>query len=178
MTKKVKKSTCLQGMLVAAPLLAALVAVDSAADEREDALKTAFLYQFSKYVSWPNDVGAHMDICLLHSDIAPAELERYNSKTANGKAVNMRVVDREEALANCDLLYVGDSAADGDAVVAALQGKPVLLVGESERFFAAGGMINFIRKGIRLKFELSPERMGQAGLQPSAQLLKAASSSQ
>jgi hypothetical protein len=56
----------------------------------------------------------------------------------------------------------------------ALQGRSILIVGESEGFARQGGMINFVLEGDRVLFEVNQRAAEQAGLKISAKLLSVA----
>jgi hypothetical protein len=58
--------------------------------------------------------------------------------------------------------------------LAALKGTGVLTVGESDKFAAAGGMINLVREANKVRFEINALAAEQQGLKISAQLLKLA----
>jgi hypothetical protein len=57
---------------------------------------------------------------------------------------------------------------------AAVAGKPVLTIGETEDFARIGGVMNFIIKDVNLHFEVNPETARQQKLTRSSRLLKLA----
>jgi hypothetical protein len=79
------------------------------------------------------------------------------------------------ALGNCHILFILD-AERTEAVLASVQGRPVLTVGESDNFARNGGVIGFIRDGGTVKFEANVKTASRNGLTVSAKLLRVARS--
>jgi hypothetical protein len=59
-------------------------------------------------------------------------------------------------------------------ILSALQGRPVLVVGESEGFAGAGGMLGFALRESRMGIEVNSAAARQARLKISSQLLNIA----
>jgi hypothetical protein len=75
----------------------------------------------------------------------------------------------------CQVLFV--PAGDDDAlpaIMAKLANAPVLTVGESDRFMAAGGEIRFFLEDNKMRFEIDPAATDAARLKVSAKLMKLA----
>ena len=70
-----------------------------------------------------------------------------------------------QTLSACDYLYVPESQNQFlEAIRAALDGLPVLTIGESSDFAIAGGMIGFVREGARLRYQINQDAIATAGL--------------
>jgi hypothetical protein len=63
-------------------------------------------------------------------------------------------------------------------LLASLERRPVLTVGEMPRFVSRGGMIQFVRQGTRIRFEINHTAARAAGLSVSSELLRVASALQ
>ena len=63
-----------------------------------------------------------------------------------------------------------------EGALESLEGSSVLTVGEMERFAEMGGIINFVVKKNRLRFEINLDAGRRAGLEISSQLLNLADS--
>jgi hypothetical protein len=61
-----------------------------------------------------------------------------------------------------------------ERVVSITRGRPVLLVGDQPRFCDWGGMLNFYIEEDRVRFEVNPARIEQAGLTAHSRLLNLA----
>ncbi len=166
----------LGGLLVPVPGLFAADPRVASADE----LKAAFVFNFSKFVTWPADTFAGrkgtLVIGVLGDPAMGQELERLvRGKTVDGRAVEVETAGSLAGLGRCDLIFVSQSEDRRvEDVVRELRGRPVLTVGESDRFADAGGMICLRWEGNRLRFEVNMDAAEAAQLKISAQLLRLA----
>jgi len=96
-------------------------------------------------------------------------------RKVNGRELVVKIITSPDEAAAAHLLFVG---ADEEARLAgkmeSLQKAGVLTVGESPRFIASGGIINFTLETDKVRFQINPLAGQQAGLKISAQLLKLA----
>jgi len=76
-------------------------------------------------------------------------------------------------LTPCHLLFVTDTESENlPSILGAIEGSPVLTVGEEEGFLEAGGMINLLVRRNRLRWEINYAAANAAGIQLSSQLLR------
>jgi hypothetical protein len=138
-------------------------------------MKAAFLYNFARFVEWP-DRADTMQICVLGRD----PFGRVLDDTLQGKKVHERTLrvlrlTRMEEAANCQLLFVSPSEeARLPAILTELKGRKVLTIGESPQFVRLGGMIAFHVENQRVRFQINLRAVEQSGLIMSSQLLKLA----
>lgn len=167
-----------------APLLVALAIalgpIPSASQPAptEYQLKAVFLYSFTKYVRWP-DRGAEereepLHLCVLGRDPFGALLDdAIAGETVRGRPLAARRLSSVEGADGCHVLFVSRSASTGlTEVLAALDGKSVLTVGESERFAEDGGIIAMTEQANRIGIVINRGAAKRAGLTISSQLLK------
>jgi len=76
--------------------------------------------------------------------------------------------------AGCDVLFVPRRFAAAHEYLHAVDGKPVLTVGESPEFVQEGGIVNFFLDGKRVRFEINPAAATRANLRISSRLLQLA----
>ena len=162
-----------------------LIGVASGDDgiSKEYRLKAAFLYNFSKFVEWPQRAFSTPEsplvIGVFRANPFGGELEKaVGGRRINGRVIVVMVVSNAVAARQTNLLFVG-AGYDSRLVELrdALQGSPVLTVGESEAFSKQGGMITFKLQGDSLRFTVNKDPAQQAGLKISAQLQKLAAQS-
>lgn len=143
----------------------------------EQEVKAGFLYNFAKFVEWAPDpsnaVGADLTLCVLGSDPSWAVVERsVRGKTANGRAIAVRRPSGLEDLGSCQILYVSSTEATPvPAVLRAVAGKPVLTVGEVDRFGQLGGVVRLYLENRTVRFEINVNAAERAGLRISSKLL-------
>lgn len=164
------------------PLLAWLLAAAAgAADEYDEyAVKAALLYNFTKFVEWPEAAFARGDapfrICVLGPDPFAERLDRIQSQSTRNRRIQIaRYAEAAAPPGDCQILFIGNGVdLRQSAILDGLRGKPVLTVGESPEFVSAGGVIALIRQGDRVGFEVNAAAAAAASLGISSQLLKIA----
>jgi hypothetical protein len=93
----------------------------------------------------------------------PLRVERYPAQT------------RPEALRGCHIVALDPGLGDAaGAIVAGLRGSPVLTVGETPGFIDAGGMVGFVTRGAKLRFEINTAAAAAGGLRFRAKILRLA----
>lgn len=170
---------CIVLVLACVPLLArAQRAAAQVAGEYE--VKAAFLYNFAKFIEWPAlevpAVPEAFSLCVLGDDPFGGSLERVvRGKTVQDHPLIVRhLVDVEEAV-RCQILFVTASAlGQFRRMLAAVEGAPVLIVGDTEDVVHWGGMVGFHMEGNRVRFVINQAAVERAGLQASSQLLNVA----
>ena len=160
-------------------LLAAGAEADDAASTLEYPVKAAFLYEFARFVEWP-DVGATpgpLSIGVLGDDPFGEALDRaVSAKKVGGRALAIRRFRQLEELTPCAILFVANSEVGRlDAILNKTAGWPTLIVGESDGFTGGGGMVRFFVDGNRVRFEVNLRAAETAGLRLSSRMLAVAS---
>jgi hypothetical protein len=146
----------------------------------EHTLKAAFLYNFSRFVAWPDTTWARPDDPFVFGIVGADLLATALEEAVRGRSVSehplvVRRVSGAAELAGCRVVFVGDTDRRMLARVIEAAGRhPVLTVGESRDFAKAGGMITFVLKGSTLGFEINHPAAELAGLRISSKLLKLA----
>ncbi len=151
-----------------------------AAANSEDQVKAAFLFNFARYVEWPEaafaDATASIRLCLL----SDAAFQQVLSETVSGRSVGRRPVGVEtiaslDAAGGCHLLFLDDSVpAEGVAVAGQLGELAVFTISDRGGFAAGGGIANFILVDQKIRFEINPSAARRAGLKISSSLLRLA----
>lgn len=146
----------------------------------EHAVKAAFLYNFAKFVEWPDGTfrspAEPVTFCVLGDGPVGGELERaVAGKTAAGRTVAVRRLSQLAGLDECRILFVGSSESPRlHQILAAVGRRPVLTVGEEEGFIGAGGIISFVVRQSRVRFRIEHDAAVRAGLRLSSRLLELA----
>ena len=156
-------------------------AVSAAPRSQEYALKAAFLFNFTKFVDWPPtafaDEKSPLNLCVLGND-DPFETsldELVANETVNGRPIAVRRLTRGADPGACHVLFIPRTERERQLeVLAGLRGAAVLTVGESERFLADGGLINFFLDLKRIRFEVNLPAVERTPLKISSKLLRLA----
>jgi hypothetical protein len=151
-------------------------AAGSASVAEEYELKAAFLYQFTKYVSWPSAAAGPVSICVLGDDPFGRTLdETLADKSAKGEPIVVKRLRSASEVGSCRILFVSRSEqARLDSTLAALHGHATLTVSELSGFPSRGGMINLKVVDDRIKLEINPGNAERAGLKIRSELLRLA----
>lgn len=162
-------------------LLAALNGHAQGTQPTEYQLKAAFLYHFAQLVTWPSDAFADtsspMVIAVLGENPFGKQLEEsVRGKSVNGHPLAVKEVETlAEATNTCHILFISSSERKRlPEILAALHGKSVLTVGETDHFTETGGMINFILDVTKIRFQINDAAAKAAGLKISSKLLSLA----
>ncbi|AFL73330.1 YfiR family protein [Thiocystis violascens] len=159
--------------------LLACAALGARAEVRETELAAAYLYNFSKFVTWPSDsfagANAPLLLCVYGRPASGDALDTLDGKSAQGHTVRVERRARGAPLRDCHVVYVSLSEQPYlNPLLSTLAGRPTLTVSEAPGFAAAGGMIGFVQLDNRLRFEINLASTEGAGLTISSQLLKLA----
>lgn len=142
---------------------------------REQEIQAAYLYNFGKYVSWPNGDSAQQFVIGFIGESAIHEplVKVARSKALNDKPIVVKQFRAASEYQSCQILYVPEGL-DRELVARILeraQKEPTLIVGERRTSAADRTMIRFFPEGNTLRFEIDPRRAEQAGLKISSKLL-------
>lgn len=143
-------------------------------------VKALFLLNFTKYVDWPTNAfaGAETPITIgvVGENKIGAELEKIiPGRSANGRPIALKVIDNSSDLAQCQILFIGNSETKRQReILSSLRKAPVLTVGETGQFLDEGGMINFVLKEGKVRLEINLASARKANLQISSKLLSVA----
>ena len=149
----------------------------AAQEANEYEVKAAFLYNFAKFVEWPNNVSpdpnAPMVIGILGKDPFGGELDRaIEGRSVNGHRLAIKRFSTLEAYQYCHILFVSSSERNNLArILAHIGNSSVLTVSETERFAQIGGIINFTTIENRIRFEINRAAAERVGLKISSRLL-------
>jgi hypothetical protein len=168
------------------PVLCAIVALTClfaplAHAESEYDVKAAYLFKFTKFVEWPSSAfygpEAHFVIGIVGRDQFGGLDRILEGKRVGDRQLEVRYLSAGDTtgLRACQMVFVNASEERRlPDILAAVQGRPVLVVGESEGFASAGGTLGFAIRQSRVGVEVNSDAARQARLKISSQLLNIA----
>ncbi len=166
--------------IIALCLWGSFVTESSAQRATEYEVKAAFLYNFARFVTWPDSSfqspNPPLIIGVFGNDPFGSTLEQtIQDKTAQNHPLIIQRFKKIEDTHNCHILFIAPSAQkELTSLLKHLQTSPILTVGEQNDFCQNGGMINFILVNRRVRFEISPQAIERSALIMSSRLLKLA----
>ena len=136
-------------------------------------LKAAYILNFTKFIEWPPEAGnGPFRLCLAVQNPFEEELQAIvRDETADARPIEVRVIGTPEP--GCDVLFVPEAAPAAPFLQAA-RNAPTLTIGESPRFAAQGGVINFVLEQGSVRFQINAREAERAGLRVSSHLLRLA----
>lgn len=142
-------------------------------------IKAAFLYNFVKFVEWPESrlkqSQGIITVGILGSDDFGNAFDVITGRSVKDMKLSVRYFERTEDIRACHLLFVSESEKSRlREILESLQGYPILTVGESEDFGALGGIIRFYTENNKVRFEINISAASKADLRISAKLLEVA----
>lgn len=169
-------SSLLHGLLALALLSGSSMASASEAQVSVYRVKTAFLFNFSRFVTWPASAmesSSEFSLCVIGSDPFGEQLDKLTGKTVHTRTLVVRRIAVNGEAASCHLLYISDDA-EHDRILDTLRSQPVLTVADSDDFIEQGGIIQFHLVQNKVRFRINAGAAGDAGLSISSKLLSLA----
>lgn len=146
---------------------------------REHLIKAAFLYNFARFVDWPDeafpDEHTPLVLCIFGKDPFGDALESIQGKRIRGRKLAIQHLGRIENLEQCHILFISASEEHHlSEILSHIKTKNILTVSDMSRFARRGGAINFITVKSKIRFEINVDATDTVGLKISSKLLKLA----
>jgi hypothetical protein len=178
-------------------LLACLLVADAypeskSAQYKEYEVKAAFMYNFLKFIDWPEVKmargGNQIVVGIIGEDPFGAAADIFKDKKVEERNVVVKrfegieqlkkTADKDkqlEALQMCHLLFICHSEQKQASEIIDIVGKNgVLTVGDTSGFIESGGGINFFMEDNKIRFDINLTAAEKAGLKIRSQLLRLA----
>jgi hypothetical protein len=146
----------------------------------KEQLEAAFIYNFAKFVQWPDQAFSTasdpLKICALGpSGVADALMAGVKDRRVAGRAVAVDIVSTPAEAEKCQVLFVSSrKQVQWGEMTGELHRAPVLTVGEVPEFTRDGGIITLALVSQQLRFVINNAAARRAGLKISSQLLSLA----
>jgi hypothetical protein len=144
----------------------------------EYSLKAAFIYNFSKFVEWPESAfHGKRDFCIATLGRTPLdrELAALAGKSVQGRSIVFRKLTSLEDAAQCQVLFISRSElAKLEGNLDSIRDIPVLTIAESDDFCKRGGMLSLEKENGKIVFDVNYRETQRSRLKPNSQLLKLA----
>jgi hypothetical protein len=134
-------------------------------------VKAAFIKNFVKFVEWPSRPSGGLTLCILGDDPFREALKGPDD-VGGGRSLTYRRIGKLQDADGCQILFVTRKEAQAlPEILAALAGRDVLTIGDSETLAKEGLMIGFLLEEQKVRFEANLEPVRRAGLSISSRLL-------
>jgi hypothetical protein len=154
---------------------AVMAGVGWAAEPLEAQVKAAFLYKFGDYVEWPQatlPAAGNFNICVVaDSRFAQVLTGIASGEHVRGRPLVLKQIDELSSDADCQIAYIGSVPDAGMAAVQnAALAKHTLTVTDN-RSGMARGILNFVIRDNRIRFEIDDKMAAASGLDISSKLM-------
>ncbi len=143
-------------------------------DEAINKVYTVFIYNFTKYIQWPDEyVKGNFIIGVLGHSKLNTELQKLaDSKTVNGRKI---LVKKYKTVAEidkiCHILYIPNESSNFlNAALQRTTGKPTLIITNKDGSGKFGSLINFVSDKGKPRFEMNVSAFEQHRLKFAQQL--------
>ena len=169
--------------LTAALLIAVLALPIGAAvpsQPTEYALKSVFLYNFCRFMEWPNSAFSSptepLIIGVLGEDpFGPLLSEAVEGENYHGRPIRIEHYRAPGEIKRCHILFVSRSEMGRiNEILSAVAGKSIVTVGESDAFIEKGGMIALTAERNRVRLRINLSMLRAANVDVSSKLLRVA----
>lgn len=143
----------------------------------ESAVKAGVIYNFAKYIEWPEsmDMYATFNICHMGDNRLEDSLQALQGKLIGDKHISVKQNIKREDFNSCQILFIAeDDDQETYKLLHDIGNAPIVTVSDSPEFVLKGGMIGIIRDGSRVGFEVNLAPANVKDLHFSSQLLKLA----
>jgi hypothetical protein len=140
-------------------------------------VKAALLFNFIKFVEWPqeafNNDSDPIVIGVIGDDPFGSALDQaISGKAIHGRSLIARRLRWGQDVRACHILFISSSERKRlPQIINSLQGASILTVSDMRQSNQPGGIINFIMEASKVRFEINAGVAGQARLKISAKLL-------
>jgi len=170
---------CLLMLLMAVVVLGPMPARAQAEQAREYQIKAAFIYNFFKFIDWPetplSDTPDTISICILGKDPFGDIFAPIEGKTVKNKKLAIKRVSSPGEIGSCQILFVCPSEQERlGPILASTCGKSILTVSDIKDFARQGGMVGFFSAENTVGFAINLKATERSGLKMSSKLLEMA----
>ena len=154
-------------------LICATAFASTAQERPTHEIHAAMLYNFIKYIQWPNETepGEFIVGVIGDENVFKTLQGWYDGKPKGTKKYVIKKLGSPAEAVDCQVVYVGKSKSrEFENIKNTITGKSVLTITDGNGLGQKGSCINFKVVGGKLKFELNQEVVTSANLKVSGQL--------
>lgn len=138
-------------------------------------VKAAMLYNFTRFISWPDTTGPVLRLCVVGDDPFGTALAAIDGEPVDSRTLAVARQVNPDSLENCHVVFVSRSAYRMlPELLAALADQPVVTIGEGPDFMARGGTIGLVVVEGKVRFDINAQGLERRGVRISSKLLRLA----
>jgi len=140
-------------------------------------LKSAFIYNFTKFIEWPSQENNNHETfkigIILNNTMKIVLNEMMRGKRINGKIIEIIYITDLSKIPDCQILFIdGVDNSELIKILKKTKDLPCLTIGNHLDYFCQqGGIINFTPKYYNYRFEINNRQAEWVNLKISSKLL-------
>ena len=146
---------------------------------REYDVKIGFIYNFAKFVTWPQEADEKdpetLVLCYVADDPSITVFQKLDGKTIRDRKIKVVAFQDGTCIEQSHIIFFAtQDKARIQEILEQARGRGILTIGEVDGFTSWGGVINFFEELKRLRFKVNLTAARREGLKMSSQLLGSA----
>ena len=136
-------------------------------------VKAAYIYQFSKFIHWPQGKMGSLIIGVVGSPDVFNAFSSIDGKSTNHGIIQVKSIsDYEKAVDCCHMIFLaGQKQSNMSAYLDKIKDQPVVSILDTEFKPDKSAIISFVQRGTKLKFTVNLDRSKQNGVTFDSHLL-------
>jgi hypothetical protein len=139
--------------------------------QREYALKTAFIEKFTRFTDWPKDIfneSTAQSIIVSVIGVNPFDKELdvfFDSQKIKNRNVKVRYIRNIVDISGSQILFICKSEKDNlSKILKFTKNLPILTIADTEGYAEKGVIINFYLSDDQIRFEINENALANSGL--------------
>ncbi len=142
-------------------------------------IKAAFIYNFAKFVEWPqgtfDENTDSITLCIIPNTSAGDVFFSLNNKKVGGKKMVVKKCEDTTDIEGCHMIFFDTTDKKFiQRILKNVKDLSILTVGHIKGFTQDGGIINFFTEKDKLRFEVNLEAAKHIDLKLGSQILMSA----
>lgn len=146
------------------------------AQERKDKIEAAFLYNFLKYITWPESAmpsaESSVNMCIYNNNALVEALKYIQQQKTSERQFTVTSLESMDIPPRCHMVFISSSgplATNIEQFPQATYGQ--LFVSDIPDFIEKGGMIGLVKERERIALEINNTALMKSGFKASSRLL-------
>ncbi len=156
-------------------VVSSLVHTSIASTDEELLFKAAFIYNFAKFTTWPDDAWQRqpdtITLCTVGNDSLTPGLNKLSGRVIRDRT--LKVIRLPDKINNqCHIIYIGQTHHQRyKRLITQTRDKAILSISQIPGFAENGGIIELHRRGGQTSISVNLDSANNAGITLSSRLL-------
>jgi len=161
-------------LFIMVPAISPVCAQSTSLNEYQ--IKAAMIFNMAKFTDWPSEsipaTSEHFSICIYGRGPLRDAVEELQGKPIRGKILSVRRVGHPMDVTNCQILLNESERRHTVSLIEKTKTYPVLTVSDAPGFAKIGGIVGFVMREGKVRFEINPAAAQRHRIRISSRLLQ------